>query len=142
LIKFVEAVVLQEGNAVAGYRRADYTRSIVSTILGQRNRCRRDRRTVLDAAITIHGDPTSITNKSSNETVNEVCPLVQRSEGIGYRLESCIFLDWRIRAITCSRRGARRNHTGTAIVTESSGVRNSRNSVIGDFDDSEGDSGG
>jgi hypothetical protein len=114
----------------------------VDTILGQRNRCRPEGRTVLGLCITGHGDPTSIINKPSSETIDEVCPIVERSEGIGDRSESCILLDWRIRAITCGRRGARRNHTGAAIVTESSGVRNSRNSVIGDFNDSKGDSGG
>jgi hypothetical protein len=131
---------LQEGNAFDGHRPVDYTRSIVSTILDRRNRitCGPDSR----PAIAIQGDPTSITNKFSSETVDEMWPIVERSEGIENGSESCTLLDWRIRAITCGRRGARRNHTRTAIVTEFSGVRNSRNSVISDFNDSEGDSGG
>ena len=84
MIKFSEAVVLQKGNAVAGYRRVDYNRSIVSAILGQSNRitCGPVSLTSLGGAIAIQRDPTSITNKASSETVDDVCPIAERSEGI------------------------------------------------------------
>lgn len=116
----------------------------MSTILGHRNRVTRrpNGRTVLGAAIAIRGGPTSVSNEPSSEAVDVVCPIVERSEGIGHRSKSCTLLDWLKRAITYGQRGARSSHTGVAIVTESSGVQNTRSGFIGDCNDSEGDSGG